>query len=151
MPTIFRMLMKMDFEGAWLKREYFQIAYILMQVLPFSDLAQETTCDSKSVLTGLANRSLQRMTDCVKWYQKGASSFARGGGMNSKSSEDIHVGFNVISIPSIHPLTTTAARKTLHLAMSIRSVRKAPPWKCALKSDSVSHSVMSESLQTCGL
>ena len=60
------MLMKMDFEGAWLKREYFQIAYILMQVLPFSDLAQETTCDSKSVLTGLANRSLQRMTDCVK-------------------------------------------------------------------------------------
>ena len=64
--NIFRMLMKMDFEGAWLKREYFQVAYISIQVLPFSDLAQETTCDSKSVLTGLANRSLQRMTDCVK-------------------------------------------------------------------------------------
>ena len=56
----------MDFEGAWLKREYFQIVYISMQVLPFPGLAQETTCDSKSVLTGLANRSLQRMTDCIK-------------------------------------------------------------------------------------
>ena len=71
--------------------------------------------------------------------------------MNSESSEDTHVGVGVISIPSICPLTPTAALKTLHLAMSVRSVRKAPPRKCALKSESVSHSVVSDSLQPCGL
>lgn len=53
--------------------------------------------------------------------------------MNSKTSEDIHVGFSIISILSTHPLTITSALKTLHLAMIIRSVRKTPlPLKCAL-------------------
>lgn len=63
--------MKMDFEDAWLRREYFQIDYISMQVLPFFELAQETNCDPKSVLTGLTNTSLQQMTDCIKLYRRG--------------------------------------------------------------------------------